>query len=581
MLCNGLDNLCDISNLNLTNTKLKSSLLDRLGKKYSIYVLDETKIESFHPVIQNEEETELELILEREDSYSTEAFMKNLRVKYISDLHLMHRIQNADCKPEDDVILTIQQIVDNLLYTDGDIILIGGDTSSDFSLFKLFIKLLRKSIDGDYGNVTVIFLLGNHELWDFPNDSFEEIVQKYSDVIIKHNMYLLQNDIIYIDDYIGIQKITTNEILSLSRESIREQLISAKLILFGGLAFSGYNKEFNANNGIYRTTITRKQEIAESKRFEELYNIIQKILSDKSVIIFTHMPQRDWCSNNNPHSGFIYVSGHTHRNYYHDDGEYRIYADNQIGYKRKNSYPKYFYVETEYDLFSEYEDGIYEITREQYINFYRGKKIGIQFSRDVYILYMFKKNGYYCFIHESPKGQLAILNGGVLKNLNTKNISYYYDKMDEVVAYIKKPLDKFTSVQKKIAKEIKAIGGSGTIHGAIIDIDFHNHIYVNPYDLTITGYWASDMINKKVFPSIPRLLETNCHSLYDNYLKRLNGKAETDLAIICDEKQGKSARTHTYLSTDIYRASREIKKMQKLSSNILSEWYEPSKKMLE
>ena len=29
-----------------------------------------------------------------------------------------------------------------------------------------------------------------------------------------------------------------------------------------------------------------------------------------------------------------------------------------------------------------------------------------------------------------------------------------------------------------------------------------------------------------------------------------------------------------YLDTDIYKASREIKKMQKLSSNILSSWYE-------
>ena len=29
-----------------------------------------------------------------------------------------------------------------------------------------------------------------------------------------------------------------------------------------------------------------------------------------------------------------------------------------------------------------------------------------------------------------------------------------------------------------------------------------------------------------------------------------------------------------YLDTDIYKASREIKKMQKLSSNILTSWYE-------
>ena len=29
-----------------------------------------------------------------------------------------------------------------------------------------------------------------------------------------------------------------------------------------------------------------------------------------------------------------------------------------------------------------------------------------------------------------------------------------------------------------------------------------------------------------------------------------------------------------YLETDIYKASREIKKMQKLSSNVLTTWYD-------
>ena len=581
LLCDGLDNLYDFSNLNLTNASLVSSILDRLGIKYSLTTIDVTKIESFSPVVMSEEETELALISERDDYSSIEEILKNQTVYYVSDLHLLHKIHNSECKSKDDVILFLQQIIDNLLESCGNLLLIGGDTVSDFELFKLFVQLLRKSIDEKYRNITVIFLLGNHELWDFPDNSFEEIVQKYSNVINKHKMYLLQNEVIYIDDHNGIQTITTNEILSVSMESIREQLLSARLILFGGLAFSGYNKKFNANNGIYRATISRKQEIAESKKFEKLYNVVQKNLSDKRIIIFTHMPQKDWCSNNMPHPGFIYVSGHTHRNYFYDDGEYRIYADNQIGYKRKNSYPKYFYIETAYDLFSEYDDGIYEITREQYINFYRGKNLPMQFTRDVNTLYMLKKNGYYCFIHESHQKQLAILNGGVMKNLVINDINYYCNRMDEVVTYIKKPLDKYTSIQERIANEIKAIGGSGIIHGAIIDIDFYNHIYVNPYDLTITGYWASDIINKEVFPSIPKLLETNCPSLYDNYLKRLTGKAETAIAIISDSKKGQSTRTYTYLDTDIYSASREIKKMQKLSSNILCEWYEPSKKMLE
>ena len=37
----------------------------------------------------------------------------------------------------------------------------------------------------------------------------------------------------------------------------------------------------------------------------------------------------------------------------------------------------------------------------------------------------------------------------------------------------------------------------------------------------------------------------------------------------------------TTFETDIYKASREVKKMQKLSSNILSIWNEPLNNMIE
>ena len=580
LFCDGLDNLSDFSNIIFKNARLRSSISDRLGTKYALSTIDPTKVESFLPVIKNEDNNDLST--PRRDGFRTpKEAMKYQIVYYVSDLHLLHNIKNDVCKSKYDVIYTVQKTIDSLLDECKDILLIGGDTSSDFNLFNLFILLLRNSIDEEGRDITVIFLLGNHELWDFPNYSFEEIVQKYKDVISKYNMYLLQNDIIYMDDYNGIQKITTNELLSSSTESIREQIISAKLILFGGLAFSGYNDVFNANNGIYRLTINRNQEITESKRFEKLYNIVKKILSDKRVIVFTHTPQKDWCSNNNPHSGFIYVNGHTHRNYYYDDGKTRVYADNQIGYKNRKPHLKCFYVETTYDCFSEYSDGIYEITKEQYINFYRGQNLMMDFAQDVDILYMLKKNGYYCFIHKSRNNQLAILNGGALKNLKINDINYYYNRMDDVIAYIKNALDKFTSIQKEIATEIKAIGGRGTIHGAVIDIDFRNHIYVNPYDLTITGYWGRDIVVKRVFPSVPRLLESNCPSLYENYLKRLSGEAETALVVISDSKPVETSLPHTYLSTDIYSVSRELTKMQKLYSNILCEWYEPTHKMLE
>ena len=57
--------------------------------------------------------------------------------------------------------------------------------------------------------------------------------------------------------------------------------------------------------------------------------------------------------------------------------------------------------------------------------------------------------------------------------------------MDSEIKRIKSPLDKYSAFQEKIAAEIRKIGGNGHIHGCIIDIDWENHIYVNPVDLKI------------------------------------------------------------------------------------------------
>lgn len=57
------------------------------------------------------------------------------RVSYISDLHLMHRIQNAGCKSREDVIFILQKIIDNIIVDESTkLILFGGDVSSDFSI---------------------------------------------------------------------------------------------------------------------------------------------------------------------------------------------------------------------------------------------------------------------------------------------------------------------------------------------------------------------------------------------------------------------------------------------------------------
>lgn len=156
--------------------------------------------------------------------------------------------------------------------------------------------------------------------------------------------------------------------------------------------FSGYNEEFNADTGIYRNTIDRKTEIKETQKFEKLYNRLTGMLKGKNTIILTHMPKENWCADKEYHESFVYVSGHTHRNAFYDDGAIRVYAENQIGYHNDNVHLRSFLLDGKYDYFTDYKDGIYEITKEEYQDFMHGKNITMQFNREVEAIYMLKKS---------------------------------------------------------------------------------------------------------------------------------------------------------------------------------------------
>ena len=495
----------------------------------------------------------------------------------------MHRIHHAHCITHDDCVYVIQRIIDTLLEDKpfGSLILIGGDIASEFWVYELFVNLLRQTIDELRLYIKVVFILGNHELWGFQGHSLDSITDKYRRLLSDNNMHLMQNEVLYLDESSSILRIPQQELNMFTDKEIREKLRTARTILFGGIGFSGYNQEFNANNGIYRATFSREDELSESKIFEALYDRVCDCLSDKNIIVLTHMPFTDWHKDGFRQNDFVYVSGHNHKNDFYDDGITRIYADNQAGYHTEHPKLKYFYIDNMYDWFSDYEDGIHTITREDYINFYRGKNLSLTFNRDINKLYMLKKNNYYCFIHENASGGLTMLNGGGLKSLNVKDIQWYYDNMEAEIAYIKAPLDQFQSIQLQISKTVKDIGGSGYIHGAIVDIDFYNHIYVNPFDLTITPYFAWDIIEKYIYPNVPALLKSNCPLLYANYTKLLTA-GQNNAMILKGKDAALTVKPELYLSTDIYSASRELKKMQKLNSNILSTWYDniPGIKML-
>ncbi len=588
LLCDGLENLSDISGLNLINTKLSSKVCDKFGISYQPYQENDSAILTCRKTEENEEKTALILqntrkITKTSNSEDEEYVDRHEALfHYISDLHLIHTIKrkaHSQWDVERVIHDAVQDIADELNRNFQNLpwhygyrkwLLISGDISSDFDIFKLFIKTLSEKI-----SINTAFVLGNHELEALKDDSFEDVIQKYRQIISDNGMYLLQDNIIYTSYDGEVKEISSDDLRTMSIDEIRARVRAAETILFGGIGLCGYDNEYNSTNlcmGIFNTPNGRELEIKETKKFENLYNKVLAALPNRQVVVLTHMPIKCWREKEEYQPGYIYVSGHTHHNTFYDDGETRIYADNQIGYHNDTFKPKYFLLDTGFDVFADYSDGIYKITKDDYKLFYIGKNIHITFNRDVNVIYMLKKSGYYCFIHKNKSGSLSILNGGSLKGLRHKDIQYYFDNMDSVISRIKSPLDKYTNIQNKIAEEIKRIGGSGRVHGCIIDIDFENHVYVNPVDLSVTGYWASDIINKVVYSSVPELLKSECPKLYKRYSTLLEKDAKK-LPMIAKAPTSKN-HSVAYLDTDIYKVSNEIKKMQKLQSNILSAWYE-------
>ena len=562
IMCDGLEKISSIKKINFLGVKVRSEVAKKFNIKLDTLPKDKYELNEFEKTKKNELVTINELETQRatDEDYSC-------RVSYVTDIHMIHRFAAWKCETFSDLEYVIKVITSTIGRDLSTIKLIGGDIASDFKLYKTFITCLRNQNE----NGKIFITLGNHELWPFEDCFLDFIVNQYKEVINENKMFLVHNNLFYFDG--EWKEISTQELAEVSVEELRKKMRDAALIIFGGIGFAGKNEEFNANFGIYRKTISRKQEVEQSNLFESLYSKIVDALYDKNVIIFTHMPINDWTTNKY-NKGFVYVSGHNHKNYFHDDGVERVYSDNQIGYKQKNLYMKNFSINIGYDWFSDYKDGIYEISKEDYILFYKGIGERLSFNRQYYKLYMLKREETYMFLMRALSGSLLILNGGAIKNGGNHSIEYFYDNLVTYSKSIKMFLSSFDEFQKKVSKEIKSIGGDGRIHGSIVDIDFYNHLYLNPLDGTITPYYALSIVNKYIYMNIPSLLKFECPKLYANYEKILLNKNQGKDLVISNNNNFEIIKSTTRVgSTEMYKVSRILKGLQFTTKyNIVRLW---------
>ena len=565
LLCDGIERLNKMPGLLFDCCRLKSEVLVKLGRSI------EPSARLAQPSVEFEQTTKFEIATA--DSFLAPHhpdYEHDFEIAYLSDLHLFHRLKAWNCVSVDDATYVVYKIARQLRENSLWINLLGGDVSSDFDLYQLFLDAYRGDIPKKNYS---IFTLGNHELWPFRGETLATIVSKYRDCLSAHGMYLLQNDLLLIRSG-GHQIISEAELINLNIEELKEIARDAKLLIFGGMGFAGTNTSFNAEQDIYRGVVSRQEEIMESQKFRGLYLKVIEAFYGKNVVIFTHMPFSDWAGDLSPEEGFIYVSGHNHKNTYFDDGTIRIFADNQIGYRKKDAEWKKLPLNWGYDWFSTYPDGIYEITKDDYEKFYRGINEPLEFARPHKALFMVKRDGNYVFFLKTEKGKLCLLSGGSIRRIKHQDLNYYFEHLSNYSRAIKAFMADYCLQQQKIAGQISALGGSGNIHGTIIDVDFYNHLYLNPFDGTITAYSASSMVDKNVFKNVPSLLKYSCPDLYGNYQRLALKKDGTNPLILVGQNDIELSNATIYEpSTEMYRISRRIKGLQYTTKhNVIRMW---------
>lgn len=124
---------------------------------------------------------------------------------------------------------------------------------------------------------------------------------------------------------------------------------------------------------------------------------------------------------------------------------------------------------------------------------------------------------------------------------------------------------------------MKSIGGDGYIHGSIVDIDYFNHIYLDPIDGSLTPYYAESTEERMSFKSVNRLLKDS--PFIDGCIKRnfLRSRKHGELAMLASGKSEYEPNPvlAPVLSTDkaMYAKSNAMKSVQYLlERNVVRIW---------
>lgn len=518
-------------------------------------------------------------------------------VYYISDIHLGHHILQKYKIPAFDLQIKsyIRKIVKSLFSNDflSDIekgknlvVLFGGDISSSFELSKIFytefierwnsLESLKKHMSKPKRYIFAI--LGNHELWDFAD--FEACRNAYSELFESLGIRLLDNGIAELDFYNFSEQRMSADVKP--KRTVWDTIHNTLIV--GGTGFAKYNQGFNANQGIYQTALNRQQELELAEEWERTYQRALVMAKDAgcNLVVLTHMPFSDWKEDKIPDVNCTYFSGHTHKNYALHDEEKRIHilADNQIGYIKTQITLKKVLLYNRSNPFAGFSDGYHEVTIPEYLAFYDYmnevvsgcKQIDKQVKGNGARFFMIKHDGYYGFFLISETSSYVCAGGRIKKVGAGVGIEEFNELFMRMVSKYLKMISPYRKMQELISAEVKKIGGSGVIHGTIVDIDFEDHVMINPTDGSITYYYSPIFGYVQPYNNIMALLEDHNPVLASNF-KRIAGDPSNALLLTQSASSLQSEMQKIDIKNSVYAFSNRLNQLQRLfDKGILRDW---------
>lgn len=200
IMCDGLANVNFLEKYNICKAQVRSDVCRKCNLPMIQYVINPLDFQTDLQI--NNEESSYNIYNFGRNEMVISAFdydFKGINIGYISNIHLEWRLKNEKIITENDLDYYLFKIANKIVSDchsfDIDYLIISGDVTYEIVLFEKFVKFIDMAIKGRNYKFSLsrhrciehqfIFILGNHELWQFPNISISQIIKRYKEILKK------------------------------------------------------------------------------------------------------------------------------------------------------------------------------------------------------------------------------------------------------------------------------------------------------------------------------------------------------------------------------------------------------------